>query len=327
MRIRCLVIGVGKMGLAHLQVLTALGIDAVAGWAPSSRRRQLVETIGVELLDGPLDDALRTFRPSHVVVASPVETLTPTALVAMAAGVRHLLVEKPTALSVVEGERLAAAAAACGARVHVGYNRRFYASVRTALSRIRERRDRVSSVFFEFNETIADPAGPSRHAPPVRARWVLANSLHVVDMAFLPAGRPDPGKSRFLAAGTLPWHPSSSIFAGAGETDRGVLFGYHANWNGPGRWAVEWVTSSERYVFRPLETLSVLRAGTTTLTNVDFDNDLDRRFKPGVYLEDKAFLENDGDSGAATMDDALSLLSLGQAMASYPSGAVSSSSQ
>jgi predicted dehydrogenase len=306
------------MGCAHLQALSALDLDALAGWAPSSRHEASVRATGAECLHGTLDDALRGFRPSHVVIASPVETLACTALTVMAAGVRNLLVEKPAALSVAEGNRLASTAAVCGARMWVGYNRRFYASVRIALDRIRRNGEQVTSVFFEFNETIVDPAGPTGHARRVCERWVLANSLHVLDMALLPAGWPVINRSCFVTAGARPWHRSAAVFTGAGETDRGVPFAYHANWTGPGRWAVEWVTPSERYVFRPLERLGLQRPGAAAAVDaIDLDDDLDRRFKPGVYLQDKAFVEGPDHSALATLDDALKLLALGEVIGAY----------
>lgn len=314
-RTRCLVLGVGKMGSAHLQALAALCPGALAGWAPSCAHRASVTAAGADFLGGSLESALRAFQPTHVIVATPAQTLTPTALTVLAAGVRHVLVEKPVALSVGEGRRLAAAAAALGATVRAGYNRRFYTSVRAAMERIRKNRERVQSVVFEFNESPAIPPGPPFYTPEVRARWVVASSLHVIDVALLPAGWPDPDRSRFLTAGSLPWHPGAAVFVGAGLTDDGVLFSYHANWCSPGPWSVEWVTPAARYIFRPLETLSVLTPGTSALREVEIDADLDRRFKPGVYLQDRDFLEGPGDG--ATLDDALRLLALGEAIGRY----------
>ena len=309
-------IGVGKMGQAHLRALTALGVDALAGWAPSDRRRDAVVACGAAFVDGPLVETLRAFAPTHVVVASPIETLASTAIAVLDAGVRAVLVEKPAALSAGEGDRLAVAAAAAGARIRVGYNRRFYGSVRTAFARMRRHGERVDSVLFEFNETL-DAAGPSGHAPVVAARWVLGNSLHVIDTAFLPSGRPDRSRSAFAVAGALPWHPAASIFSGSGITVENVPFAYHANWSGPGRWAVEWVTRSERYILRPMEQLQVLARGRSAAEAVASSDDFDERFKPGVYLQDQAFLDGD-DRTLPDLQDACDLLRLGETIAAYP---------
>lgn len=318
MTIRCLVIGAGKMGSAHLQALAALGPDALAGWAPSERRRDAVEAVAARFFCGPLDAALDAFQPTHVVVASPVETLTPISLQIIAAGVRHLLVEKPVALNGAEGEKLAAAVTASGTRLYVGYNRRFYTSIRTALRSIAAAGEEIGSVAFEFNEVVPDPGGPLGHAPAVRERWLLANSLHVIDSALFPVGHPDSEYSTFVHSGSLAWHPAGSVFVGAGLTVGGKPFAYHANWAAPGRWGFEWMTHSARYVFRPLEKLAVMRRGSFNLEEVPLDDELDRRFKPGVYLQDRAFLSG-GEEAAdlVSLEHALSLVHLGEAMAGY----------
>lgn len=323
MSVRCLVIGVGKMGLAHLQALAALRPDALAGWAPSDRRRESVEATGALFVQGTLDEALSAFDPTHVIIASPVETLAPIAMKVMAAGVRHLLVEKPVALNSAEGLLLSNAVATCGASLHVGYNRRFYTSIHTALRLISEAGERIESVLFEFNEVVADPAGPLGHAPEVRERWLLANSLHVIDSALFPVGHPERFRSNFAASGSLPWHRAGKLFVGSGETIAGVPFAYHANWGAPGRWGFEWMTPSARYVFRPLEKLAVMRRGSFSLEEVALDDELDCRFKPGVYLQDRAFLTGDGDAGLVSLDEALALVQLGEEMAGYTAGGAS----
>ena len=318
MTVRCLVIGAGKMGSAHLLALAALKPDALAGWAPSERRREAAESVGALFFHGPLEAALEAFQPTHVVVASPVETLTPISLYLIAAGVRHLLVEKPAALNGAEGATLAAAVEASGAHLYVGYNRRFYASIRTALQLIAEAGEEIGSVAFEFNEVVPDTAGPLGHAPSVRERWLLANSLHVIDSALFPVGHPDPLCSSFTRSGGLAWHPAGSIFVGSGLTVGGKPFTYHANWAAPGRWGFEWMTPSARYVFRPLEKLAVMRRGSFNLEEIQLDDELDCRFKPGIYLQDCAFLFG-GEEAASlvSLEYALSLVSLGEAMADY----------
>lgn len=319
MTVRCLVVGVGKMGLAHLQALVALQPDAVAGWAPSDRRRASVETAGARFLQGSLDDAFAGFAPTHLIIASPVETLAPIAMQAMTAGVRNLLVEKPAALDSAEGEMLAEAVTAYGANLYVGYNRRFYTSIRTALREIAVAGEQIESVWFEFNEVVADAAGPVGHATRVRERWLLANSLHVIDSALFPVGHPDPARSSFARRGRMGWHSSGRIFMGAGTTVNDVAFAYHANWGAPGRWGFEWMTPSTRYVFRPLEKLSVMRRGSFVLEELPLDDELDRLFKPGVYLQDQAFLRGDEPEGLVSLEHALSLIRLGEEMAGYGS--------
>ena len=316
MTIRCLVVGAGKMGAAHLQALAALEPNALAGWTPSDRRREVVESAGAEFLHGSFELALDSFCPTHVVIASPVETLTPIALKLIDVGVRSLLVEKPVVLNREQGRELAAAVNKSGTSVCVGYNRRFYASMRTALKLIEAAGDEIESVTFEFTEMISDPLGPP-YAPVVQQRWLLANSLHVIDSALHPVGHPIPSQSCFRRSGGLVWHPAGSIFVGAGITTKGKFFSYHANWAAPGRWGFEWATKSARFQFRPLERLSMMRAGSFEWEPIALIDSLDERFKPGVYLQDKAFLYGEERQNLVTLEQALALVDLGNMIAAY----------
>ena len=315
---RCLVVGAGKMGIAHLQTVAALAPEAFAAWAPSDRHRAAVEASGAQLLGGSLEDALQAFGATHVFIASPVETLAPIALRVLATGVRHILLEKPAALTLSEGHQLLTVAKDLDAQIFVGYNRRFYASVRTALSLINTAAEQIESVLFEFNEVVADPAGPKGHARHVKDRWLLANSMHVVDTAFHAVGLPDVQKSHFHHFAALSWHAAGSIFVGSGATLTGVPFAYHANWDSPGRWGFEWMTKSTRYVFRPMEKLSVMRRGQFNLEPVDIEDEMDIRFKPGVYHQNKAFLNGNLSSRLVTLQAAVDLIALAQRLAGYP---------
>lgn len=317
MSIHCLVIGVGKMGAAHLSALAALSPDSFTGWAPGSRPRAVERDVGgAPVRRDDLQTTLAAVRPTHVIVASPVETLTPIAIEVMKAGVKHLMIEKPAAMDQRECNLLLACAAETGAEIHVAYNRRFYASVRRALTDMRAAGESIESVLFQFNEAM--PAQGPGAAPEVKARWLLANSMHVIDTAFHPVGLPDMQRSHFQRRGGLSWHPAGSVFVGSGETTNGVPFAFHANWDAPGRWGFEWMTKSTRYVFRPMEKLSVMRRGRFDLEPMALDDEIDTRFKPGVYHQNAAFLAGDRTAGLVTLAEAAVLIPLAQKIAGYP---------
>ena len=82
-------------------------------------------------------------------------------------------------------------------------------------------------------------------------------------------------------------------FSGAGITNKGALFSYQANWNAPGRWVVEVLTTKHRLYFKPMETLQIQEKGSVAIKPVEIDNQLDIDFKPGFYLQTKAFVEGD----------------------------------
>ena len=317
MSIHCLVIGVGKMGAAHLAALAAMSPDSLTAWAPGSRPRAIERAVGgVPVRRDDLPTTLAAVRPTHVIVASPVETLTPIAIQVMKAGVKHLLIEKPAAMDQRECRLLLACAAETGTEISVAYNRRFYASVRGALAHMRAASEGIESVMFEFNEAM--PAQGPVATTDVAARWLLANSMHVIDTAFNPVGLPDMQRSHFQRSGGLSWHPAGSMFVGSGETTKGIPFAFHANWDAPGRWGFEWMTKSTRYVFRPMEKLSIMRRGRFDLEPMALDDEMDIRFKPGVYHQNAAFLATDSTAELVSLAEASNLIPLAQKIAGYP---------
>jgi predicted dehydrogenase len=313
---RCLVIGAGEMGRAHVSALKALKIGDIHVFGISERNRAAVEALDVAFLHGDLDAAIARSHATHAIVAGPVETLADCATRLLDAGVPNLLIEKPAAIGLHEAQWLRERAARAGASVHVGYNRRFYGSVRKALALIRASGEPISSVMFEFTEWSDVVRALPNQSPRVKARWLLANSMHVIDLAFSPVGLPDLARSHFHARGELDWHRPAA-FVGSGATVGGTPFAYGANWDAPGRWGVEWMTPSTRYIFRPMEKLSVMKRGGVAIVEVDLDDDLDQRFKPGLFRQDRAFLGSDDSASLVTLDHALELVDLAGRIGGY----------
>jgi hypothetical protein len=200
-------------------------------------------------------------------------------------GVPRILVEKPAGCTGQEVARLDDAARAAGAAVFVAYNRRFLGSVTKARELIAADGG-VTSFTFEFTEWPHRVLTDS-HPPGVLDAWFFMNSTHVVDLAFHLGGMP-----RNLAAvqgRPLPWHRFGT-FAGAGETESGVPFAYHADWHSSGRWRVELCTRARRLVLAPLEKLAQVPLRSVAVEPIGFDEAPDECFKPGFLRQVEAFL-------------------------------------
>ena len=91
-------------------------------------------------------------------------------------------------------------------------------------------------------------------------------------------------------AGGLDWHPKASIYAGAGVSENGALFSYHANWESAGRWGVEILTPKRKLILRPLEKLTIQNKDSLVTEEVLLNDRLDINFKPGLYLQVKSLL-------------------------------------
>ena len=148
----------------------------------------------------------------------------------------------------------------------------------------------VTSFNFEFTEW-SHVISPLKKGEGEKEKWFLGNSTHVVDLAFYLGGSPKDLSS--YTSGGLDWHPSASIFCGAGISNLGALFSYTANWESAGRWGVEILTKDHKLILRPLEKLRIQKRGSITANFVeDINYSLDDKFKPGLYIQTEKFLKN-----------------------------------
>jgi predicted dehydrogenase len=288
-----LLVGAGPMAVAYAKVLASLGITpVVVGRGATSAAAFRAET-GLPAAEGGLEAWLADPgrpKPARAIVAVGEKWIGTAARALMDHGVRALLVEKPGGLDAADIRSVADRAAARGAEVFVGYNRRFYASVEAA-RRLAAEDGGITSFSFEFTEWGHVIAGLEKE-PGVKEEWFLANSSHVIDLAFHLGGAP--AEMTCYAAGGVGWHPAATVFAGAGRSASGALFSYQANWEAPGRWGVEALTRKRRFILRPLEKLQVQKLGSVAIEPFEIDDGLDQRFKPGLRREVEAFLAQDG---------------------------------
>jgi predicted dehydrogenase len=120
------VIGTGFIGTVHVEALRRIGVD-VRGVLGSSadRGRERATALGVRRAYASLDELLADDSVSVVHVTSPNDLHLPQARAALDAG-RHVVCEKPLAMSVAQSAELVEAAAAAGVVNAVNFNIRFY---------------------------------------------------------------------------------------------------------------------------------------------------------------------------------------------------------
>ena len=246
------------------------------------------------------------------IVAVNVEQLFPTTLQLIQAGVPSILVEKPAALALAELEQLQAAAKNAGCNVYIAYNRRFFASVLKAQDII-QADGGVTSFQFEVTEwshIIQNLDNPDE----VMQAWFIANTSHVVDLAWHLGGAPE--ELACFTHGTLDWHRAASQFSGAGKSQSGATFAYQGNWCAPGRWALEFCTAAHRLIFKPMEQLQIQEIGSVAVNPLSIDDALDQEFKPGLHAQVASFLGADK-SRLCSLEEQVQHFHLYQRMAGY----------
>lgn len=286
-----LLVGSGPMAIEYAKVFKSLGITPITVGRGKSSAEKFTSETGLPVLIGGIDAWLADASnqlPEHAVVAVGEKWIGTTAKVLMEHGVRHLLLEKPGGHDAADIRSVYEKAKETGAEVYVGYNRRFYAAVDAAKKIIHEDGG-VTSFNFEFTEW-GHVISAIEKEEGVKEQWFLSNSTHVIDLAFYLGGLPK--ELSAYSAGGLDWHPIASIFAGVGRTTHGAIFSYQANWEAPGRFSVEVLTRMHRLIFRPLEKLQIQKIGSVAVDLVEIDDSLDKDFKPGLYKQVHAFIED-----------------------------------
>jgi len=280
-------IGAGSMAQDYAKVLKALDTPFEVIGRGTDSAAAFMQTMKLEAQTGGVNQALKEQKaPDTAIVSVGIEQLAEATTSLIQAGTRKILLEKPGGLHFEQIQRLNGVANEHSANVWLAYNRRFYASTLKAVEMI-SKDDGVMSVHFEFTEW-SHKIRDSHMDAAVKEHWFLGNSTHVVDLVFHLCGIPKDWSS--WHSGSLDWHPSAARFAGAGVTDHGSLFSYLADWEAPGRWGIEILTRKHRYIFRPMEELQITALGSVKVEKVQINNSLDHSFKPGLYLQTEAFL-------------------------------------
>ncbi len=280
-----LLVGVGEMGKHYAKILRSLGKTIIAIGRGTDGCEKFYNVTGVKAFNGGLSSLnLGSAVPDHAIVAVSEAQLGKIVIELIRLGVKNILVEKPGASCPDEIDYVANLALEFKSNVYVGYNRRFYASTIRAKQIINEDGG-VRSALFEFTEW-SHCIEPLVKEIGVKENWFFHNSTHVVDLAFYLAGMP---RQIFAQVdGQLSWHKPAR-YCGSGRTICGALFSYVADWQCPGRWGLEIMTSKRRLILRPLEKLQIQKLGTTSVFFDEIDDQVDITYKPGLYRQVEAF--------------------------------------
>ena len=281
-------VGAGAMAQNYAFVLKALKQSFEVIGRSESSGLAFEKVTGQRVKVGGLKANLKkNFFPKTAIVAVNIEQLADVTKELILAGTKRILLEKPGALNLKEIHALNLLAIEKRAEVLIAYNRRFYHSVQKMKESIVEDGGALS-INFDFTEW----AHTVKHLQcnfNVKKNWLIANSSHVIDLAFHLCGKPKDWK--YWHEGSLDWHPASARFCGSGITDQGIIFSYLSDWQCPGRWGLELMTAKRRFILRPMEQLQVIKLGSLLAETIEPENEIDKDFKPGLFLQTKNFLE------------------------------------
>lgn len=298
-----LLVGPGYMGREYCKVLLAQGHTPLVVGRGADSATKFTEETGVSVKWFNLEKALNeiTELPEYAIVATSEESQAGNTISIIKAGVKNILLEKPGGMYISQLEEVSKVANDYNANVYIAYNRRFYASVDRAIEIIEEDGG-VRDAYFEITEwgNIIGDAVKER-SEDIKEEILSNNSSHVIDLFLFFCGEPEEYKCYVKSDPSLTWHKSGCIYAGAGVTDKGILFSYHADWNAPGRWGLELLTQEHRIIFRPLEQLKIQKNNSIVINDTEIDDELDKKYKPGLFMQVKSFVEDIQDGKKITV--------------------------
>lgn len=283
-----LLVGAGAMAQEYAKVLQDMELEIIVVGRGETSARAFFDKTGISAHPGGLENWIQKYSgslPNTAIVCVGERELGSCTIQLIQKGVASILVEKPGGFDSSDIRRVAHEAKKYGSSVYVGYNRRFYESVHTAQNII-HKDGGVLSFIFKFTEW-GHKIPETKKQSGETQEWFLANSTHVIDLAFFLGGKPKT-ISAYATRGVY-WHRRASVYAGAGITKGGALFSYHANWESGGRWSVEVMTPKRKLVLKPLEKLISMDIGSVEMRHENIDDALDQKFKPGVYRQVESF--------------------------------------
>lgn len=255
---KTLLVGTGNMARHYSAALARLRVPFdVVGHSRAGKEDFMAHTAKL-VFPGSLAEYLEDFDVSHAIVATSVMTLPDITRQLADRGVPKILVEKPVATTTLDLEDLNRHVNLGGVEVYIALNRRFFDSVQLARTAIADTQGPVH-LSFRFDDRISSIPF-HKHPPEVLSKWVIANSIHVIDAAFFICGWPE--SINVTVDGGLSWHPTAERFSGFGALPReGGTFEYLADWSQDGNWHIEIGTEESSLRLSPLEILSEKRAG------------------------------------------------------------------
>ena len=283
--VRVAVIGAGRVADQHLDVLRVF--DDVEVVAICNRGNSditpLAKSYGIERTFNNWQQMVDTVKPDAVFIL-----VTPFQTVSVAAGCIQrgipCLIEKPAGFTPAETAYLAAQAEQHRCLNMVAVNRRYYSAINAAIRAI-QLRGPLMGVLVEAPERIRDLRVHSRHSQELLDQWLVANSIHAIDL-FRHIG----GEVTEVCAMSQAWYePHADSFSATLRFASGALGTFVAHWQATAGWRLSIYGDGVRAILEPLERGELEYAdGTVQQLPVD---PVDVEFKPGFYAQDRAFID------------------------------------
>lgn len=188
------------------------------------------------------------------------------------------LIEKPVGINVQENKKITLIKKNKNFFPFIALNRRFYSSVIECNKILKkDNSKRIIKIFDQENIIIA-----KKNKVPTKVvnNWMYANSIHMLDFAFI-FGR---GKIKRITTLNKKKYLEKKNISSRIEFTSGDLVDYYCIWNRPSPWSVQISTKKFFLELKPIEKLSYITDKNRKWINVEVSKN-DKFFKPGILLQ------------------------------------------
>lgn len=271
------IVGSGQMAIEYSKVLDHLRIKHSILGRGAQSALNFEKLTGKKVILGGLEHILKLAAniPQYLIIAVQADLLQEIALVAIKFDIKKILLEKPGSLNKKGLLSLQKEAQSKKANIFIAYNRRFYKSVDYVKKAITED-EGISNLFFDFSE-LTYKIDKTKKSQKILDHWIVANSSHVIDLAFHVAGFPLKLDSN--VSSLQKWNNKPVVFSGSGKLHNGALFSYSSNWKSAGRWKLEFTTKKRKFLLEPLEEIKEKKIGDMIFKEIQIE---ETQFKTGL---------------------------------------------
>jgi predicted dehydrogenase len=185
------VIGAGAIADDHLKCLRSFSNVELVGIANRSGHNlhHYAEKYGIRSAYTDWQVMLDRTSPDAVWIITSIESLPGISEEVISRG-HHCFIEKPVSLYSGDIKKLADLADQKKVKAMVGFNRRFYYPILQSWL-LSKTAGSLCGMHIEVNEDLCRVKEKGRHSPNVIDRWVVANSIHLIDLLDLFGGSVD----------------------------------------------------------------------------------------------------------------------------------------
>lgn len=278
------IIGYGKIGSKHHQVFDALGAKVITSCNRSEAGRQRAKEAGIPNTYSSFHEMLKKEKLDGVVCATSLFNNQQVAKEIIPYQI-PILLEKPPGTSLVELEELISLQEQHKTLVMLATNRIWYSVLHKAIEDIGglDQIEGVQVMWSENPQRLKEKRGFTDEQ--IRTRN-FTNSIHGFSILhFLCGELSDYHVAGLQGDGFYRWNMSLQ-----GVSNRGVVGQFTSSWSSILPWRLSFYGQNKIYDFAPLEQCTCTDLTNRTKKQI-LGEAFDKDFKPGFYLQGKAFID------------------------------------